>query len=243
MLSGSYWYYVYRNVTTQDGLFSIPSFKALYAQVFLDSDATADEYVDAARQFSNIVARCLSNSTGLLYHGYDPTRSYPIWGNLTSRGHSESIWGRAVGWTVTGLLLTLDIIPATDPNAAELRIIFVQLMKAILLAQDSRSGAWWQVMNFPARSGNFLESSATGLFAYAMVRGVRLGYLNGTDGVSVHQYVHSAKLAYGWLQKYAVLDLGDGTLGYNLTVDVCSINSTTSFDVRGSFSLPLLLKK
>jgi rhamnogalacturonyl hydrolase YesR len=240
VLSGSYWYYVYRNVTTQDGLFSIPSFKALYAQVFLDSDAMADEYVDAARQFSNIVECCLSNSTGLFYHGYDPTRSYPIWGNLTSRGHSESIWGRAVGWTVTGLLLTLDVIPATDPNAAELRVIFAQLMKAILQAQDSKSGAWWQVMNFPDWPGNFLESSATGLFAYAMFRGVRLGYLNGTDGVSVNQYVHSAKLAYGWLQKYAVLDLGDGTLGYNLTVDVCSINSTTGFDVRLSFSLPLL---
>jgi hypothetical protein len=28
-----------------------------------------------------------------------------------------------------------------------------------------------------------------------------------------------------------VLDLGDGTLGYNLTVDVCGMDSITEYDV------------
>lgn len=231
---GSYWYFVYRNVTTQDGLFSISAFKVLYASVF-DAGSTAAEYASAASQFSNIVDRSLSHSTGLLYHGYDPTRDFPVWGNLTSRGHSSSIWARAMGWTVTGLLETLDVIPAAEPAAAELRAIFVQLMKAILHAQDQTSGAWFQVMNFPNRQGNYLESSATGLFAHAMLRGVRLGYLGmgkgSDDQTSAAEYVHSAERAYQWLATNAVLDLGDGTIGYNLTVDVCSINSTTTFDV------------
>ncbi|KAH8819277.1 Six-hairpin glycosidase-like protein [Xylogone sp. PMI_703] len=236
---GSYWYYIYPNATTQDGLFSIPSFHALYAREFDKQNALA-AYKTAIEQFANIVDRCASHSThGLLYHGYDPTRSFPVWGNLTSRGHSQSIWGRAVGWTCTGLLLTLDVIP-DEPATLELRKeligIFVRLMSAIVRAQDE-SGGWWQVMNFPRRQGNYLESSSTGLFTQAILRGVRLGYL-GTpitrptfgDEFSAHQYIQAAEKGYEWLLKNALLDLGDNTLGYNLTVDVCSINSSTSFE-------------
>ncbi|OBU00250.1 hypothetical protein VE01_01617 [Pseudogymnoascus verrucosus] len=232
---GSYWYYVYPNVTTQDGLFSIPSFHSAYAHEF-DPNNALTAYQTSALQFSNIIDRCLSHSTGgLLYHGYDPTRSFPNWGNLTSRGHSQSIWARAVGWTCMGLLTTLDVIPDVPATAAirkELRGIFVQLMSAVARAQDGASGAWWQVMNFPGRQGNFLESSATGLFAYALLRGLRLGYLGTEDGdkFSARQYRRSADRAYDWLVNKALLELGDGTLGYNLTVDVCSINSTTAFD-------------
>jgi unsaturated rhamnogalacturonyl hydrolase len=243
--AGSYWYFVYRNVTTQDGLFSIPSFHSLYAREFDAYNALA-AYQTSALQFSNIVDRCLSKSAGgLLYHGYDPTRSFPVWGNLNSRGHSQSIWGRAVGWTCTGLLITLDVIPDVPETAAvrkELLLVFAQLMSAIVRAQDASSGAWWQVMNFPGRQGNFLESSATGLFAHAILRGIRLGYLgtaesgrNTGDEFNAGQYRQSAEKAYEWLLKNAVLDLGDGTLGYNLTVDVCSINSTTAFDVSRPF--------
>ncbi|RFU29018.1 hypothetical protein B7463_g7310, partial [Scytalidium lignicola] len=219
---GSYWYFTYPNATTQDGLFSIPSFHALYAREF-DSHNALTAYKTAALQFSNIVDHCVSHSTeGLLYHGYDPTGSFPVWGNLTSRGHSQSIWGRAVGWTCTGLLLTLDVIPeepATLEVREELIGIFVKLMNAILMAQDL-SGGWWQMMNFPGRHGNYLESSSTGLFSQAMLRGIRFGYLGTTtskilhgDQFSAEEYIWSAER--GW---------------YNLTVDICSINSHTSFE-------------
>lgn len=102
-------------------------------------------------------------------------------------------------------------------------------------------------MNFPSRAGNFLESSATGLFAYAVLRGLRLGYLGTVDSwrddgdeFSAEEYRRSAERAYEWLVNNALLDLGDGTVGYNLTVDVCSINSTTAFDVSRLFSFCFL---
>lgn len=199
-----------------------------------DPDFAPAAYDSAVIQFSNIVSRCLSHSSGLLYHGYDPTRLFPTWGNLTCPGHSSSIWGRAMGWTVTGLLLTLDAIPAGESTAAELRGMFSALMKSVLLAQDRETGAWWQVMDSPRRKGNFLESSATGLFAHAMARGVRLGYLDAVGGVAGAEYLAAARKAFSWLRQNAVLELGDGTFGYNLTVDVCSINSTTTFDVSPS---------
>lgn len=152
-----------------------------------------------------------------------------------------------------GLLITLDEIPDVPETGAirkQLRGIFVRLMNAIVHAQDVSSGAWWQVMDSPGRPGNFLESSATGLFAYSLLRGLRLGYLGTAESrkdavaeFGAEQYRQGAERAYDWLLNNAVLDLEDGTLGYNLTVDVCSINSTTAFDVSERFDCfpPLLL--
>jgi rhamnogalacturonyl hydrolase YesR len=226
---------VYKNVTTLDGTFSIPYFKALYARAFLDGHAATAEYHDAVRQFSNLFERCVVPS-GLVAHGYDPTRTFPIWGDLNPRGHSQSIWGRAVGWATTGMLLLLDIIPAHDPEAARLRHMFEELMAAVYRAQD-KSGAWWQVVDKPGQGKNFEESSFTGLAAYAMLRGVRQKYLGHSGTISASNYVHSATRAYRWLRRNAVVSDGKNTLGYNLTVDVCSINSTTAFEVRATFSL------
>ena len=226
-IPGSYWYFVYPNVTTQDVLFSLPHFTALYFHVFETGKCQHKKAYDTAvLQFTNMIKNCLATHTGgLLYHGYDPTRTYPIWGNLNRRGHSQSIWGRAMGWTVTGLLLTLDVIPPNDPHSVQLREMFSTLMRAIHVAQDKETGAWWQVMDYPRRRGNYLESSATGMFAHAMARGARLGYLPRDP------YVNASRKAYEWLHENAVVELEDGLLGYNRTVDLCSINSTTAFDV------------
>ena len=43
--------------------------------------------------------------------------------------------------------------------------------------QDEQSGMFWQVLDHPEAQGNYLETSGTALFAYAVLKGVRLGYL------------------------------------------------------------------
>ena len=43
--------------------------------------------------------------------------------------------------------------------------------------QDEETGMFWQVMDHPGVEGNYLETSGTALFAYAVLKGVRLGYL------------------------------------------------------------------
>ena len=43
--------------------------------------------------------------------------------------------------------------------------------------QDEETGMFWQVMDHPGVAGNYLETSGTALFAYAVLKGVRLGLL------------------------------------------------------------------
>jgi len=47
---------------------------------------------------------------------------------------------------------------------------------AVVRYQDSATGLWYQVSTNPWQSGNYLESSASCMFVYAL-HGVRQGYL------------------------------------------------------------------
>jgi rhamnogalacturonyl hydrolase YesR len=61
------------------------------------------------------------------------------------------------------------------------------------------------------------------MFVYALLKGARLGWLDGVQDV--------AEKAYGYLVDTFVDDFRNGTLGWNGTVSVCRLNSTASYSV------------
>lgn len=48
-------------------------------------------------------------------------------------------------------------------------------MDAMLKYQDE-SGMWYQVVNFGGMDKNYLETSGSSIMAYALLKGVRLGF-------------------------------------------------------------------
>ena len=65
-------------------------------------------------------------------------------------------------------------------------------MRHISLYADSRTGMWYQVMDSPYREGNYLEATASAMFTYVWLKGIRLGFLTGRE---------SAIQAYEFLMK------------------------------------------
>ena len=72
----------------------------------------------------------------------------------------------------------LDIAGENHKNRNDIISIIRDLSAALLRVQDE-SGMWWQVTDEGKRSGNYLETSGTAMFAYSFLKGVRLGYLGG----------------------------------------------------------------
>ena len=131
------------------------------------------------------------------------------------------------------LVDTLEILPSNlyASTWQSLYVKFNLLIEAALKVADPDSGLWWQVMDQPTREGNYLESSVSAMLTYALLKGNRLQYIsdsgNGTDGV-----VAAAKKAYQSLTDRFVDQFANGTLGWNGTVAVCSLNSTANYTVR-----------
>ena len=48
---------------------------------------------------------------------------------------------------------------------------------AVTRYQDAATGLWYQVLDKARAKGNYLESSASCMFVYALAKGVRRGYL------------------------------------------------------------------
>jgi rhamnogalacturonyl hydrolase YesR len=79
----------------------------------------------------------------------------------------------------------------------------------------------------PGREGNYIESSGSAMFAYSLLKGARLGYLKNSSLVATDVGVR----AQAYLTETFVVREANGTLGYNGTVAVCSLNSTATYEV------------
>jgi len=113
--------------------------------------------------------------TGLLYHGWDESKQQR-WADKQT-GLSSQFWGRAMGWYMMALVDTLDHYPAQDPGRKQLLAQLERDAAALARYQDGSTGLWYQVMDKGTEKGNYLESSASCMFVYALAKGVREGYL------------------------------------------------------------------
>lgn len=116
----------------------------------------------------------LQQPNGLFHHSY----------------RAPFFWGRGNGWAAASMTETLLAMPQDHPKRDQLLAAYQRMMDGLLLYQDS-SGLWFQVMNMPDDPRNWLETSGTGMFVFALATGVEQGWLSGS------QYRQAA--ADGWL--------------------------------------------
>ncbi len=169
---GGYWHKLrYPWQMWLDGLFMGEPFQAEYAVTF-DKPQMFDHVID---QFVLAEKNMRDPETGLLYHAWDESR-VQRWAD-DKTGTSEHFWSRAMGWYVMGLVDVLDLLPEDHPRRQELIDILNRTMESVLEVRDPETKVWYQVLNYPDREGNYLESTGSTMFTYVMIRGVNEGYL------------------------------------------------------------------
>jgi len=83
-------------------------------------------------------------------------------------------WGRGNGWVAAGMAELLRSLPKDHPRRARILEGYKKMMKSLLEFQGS-DGMWRQLID---RSDSWPETSSTGMFAFAMVTGVKNGWLD-----------------------------------------------------------------
>ncbi len=132
-------------------------------------------YDDAVDQLKITYERTLDPKTGLNRHAYDETRK-AFWADPQT-GLSQHCWGRAQGWYTMALIEVLDALPEDYSRRSEVIDLLRRDFDAILKWQDKQSGVWYQVMDSPGREGNYLESTCSAMFTYALLKAYRKGYV------------------------------------------------------------------
>ena len=174
---GGYWHKQrYPFQMWMDGLYMAEPFAVDYALGYLDGEAQAEALDHAALQFL-LAARYLRDpATGLYYHGWDEAKEQ-VWADPQT-GRSQEFWGRAMGWYAMALVDVLEDFPETHPDRGAILDLLRDYAEAVANVQDPVSGVWWQVLDKPNWEGNYLESSVSSMFTYALLKGVRLGLLD-----------------------------------------------------------------
>ncbi|GAB3773896.1 hypothetical protein GCM10028818_15890 [Spirosoma horti] len=188
-----------------DGLYMAEPFYAEYTRLY----GKASDFDDIVNQFVWMEKHARDEKTGLLYHGWDESREQK-WANKQT-GKSPNFWSRAMGWYVMALVDVLDYVPESYPRRGELVAILQRTLPAIVKYQDPKSGCWYQVTDRIGNKGNYLEASGTGMFVYALAKGVRMGYLPAT-------MVSSARKGYDGMLKNFISTDASGQVHLEKTV-------------------------
>ena len=208
---GGFWHKkIYPYQMWLDGLYMGEPFYAEYAATFHEEA----DFEDIAKQFILMERHSRDASTGLLYHGWDESRKQR-WAD-SATGRSPNFWGRAMGWYAMALVDTLDYFPETHPQRVELIAILNRLAAAVKKYQESKTGLWYQVLDKGGEKGNYTEASASCMFAYALAKGVRKGYLPDS-------YLKVAEKGYKGIVSQFIKQDASGQFNLDGTVSVAGL--------------------
>jgi rhamnogalacturonyl hydrolase YesR len=120
--------------------------------------ATNDaKYLDRAALEMAAYLDKLQQPNGLFYHAPD----VPFF------------WGRGNGWVAAGMTEMLRSLPGNHPQRARILEGYKKMMESLLKYQG-KDGMWRQLIDHPE---SWQESSCTAMFTFAMITGVKNGWL------------------------------------------------------------------
>ncbi len=196
---GSFWHKkIYPDQVWLDGIYMAQPFEAMYQMTFGNGDVS-----DILKQVRIVRDKMKDPVTGLYYHGYDASRK-AFWADPET-GLSKCVWLRALGWFFMALADLAEILPDGEERT-EIACVFSDLAKSVARFADPGTGLYWQVVDQGGREGNYPESSGSSMIACGMLKGVRLGLLDG-------EYNELARKTFGTLSGRLAWKNGEPELG------------------------------
>lgn len=209
-------------------LAQIVNFNGTGSNVFGSTEADWDMVF---KQLNIVWNMCWNSTDKLMYHAFEAnagtgtSKSHAeTWAGLNGNTkpytfHSAAYWGRANAWYLMALVDVLEAMKNAGQekttNYTTLKQHLADLAAGIAARQDATTGGWYQVMNDPSfkatsyngkssTASNYIETSATAIFAAAYFKAVRLGVLSST---TQYDYKTIAKNAFeGLVNNYTYLD-------------------------------------
>jgi len=121
---------------------------------------------DAAKQILQFHSRMFVPEKNLWMHGWIQEMS----------PHPAFHWARANGWALMATAELLSVLPKDHPDRTRLLDIFKSHAAGLRQVQ-APSGLWHQLLDRP---DSYEETSSSGMYVFALARGINLGLLNRT---------------------------------------------------------------
>ena len=214
---GGFWHkQTYPNQMWLDSIYMGEPFLDQYSVVFGTCGTFCSDTI--FKQMLLLSQHVRDATTGLLYHAWDdsPAGQKAAWADPTT-GRSPVVWDRALGWYTMALVDMLPDLPA-GANHDSLLAILTGIAAALKKDQDPATGLWFEVVDAGSMSTDWVETSGSAMFVYALKVGVNRGYLDSS-------YLAVATKGWQGLQTKVTTDSG-GLPTITDAVQGVSVNST-----------------
>ena len=128
-----------------------------------------------------------------------------------------------MGWYLMALVDVLDFLPEQHRDRAAIVRVLRDAADAAARVQDPVTGLWYQVLDQPSRSGNYLEASASSMFVYAFAKGARAGLLDS-------RYREMAERGFNGLVRHLVTVDPSGLVSLNGICQVAGLGGKQQRD-------------
>ncbi|HEY0677659.1 MAG TPA: glycoside hydrolase family 88 protein [Chitinophagaceae bacterium] len=155
------WHYYNKGMTWQTRMWIDDMFMITAAQAQAYRATGNRNYIDRAAREMVLYLDSLQKPNGLFYHAPD----VPFF------------WGRGNGWMAAGMSELLRSLPKDNPDRPRIMEGYKTMM-ASLLKYQADDGMWRQLID---DAGSWPETSCTGMFTFAMITGVKEGWLDATS--------------------------------------------------------------
>jgi rhamnogalacturonyl hydrolase YesR len=220
-----------------DGVFMGQMFMLRYGTSIGDRKHCFDE---AVRQILIFANHAQKGQTGLYYHAWaaNPALATVLpgrtvqWENPAS-GLSPEVWSEGLGWYALVLVEALAKLPKDHPRRAEIQDVFIHLAAALKQTQDPESGGWFLIVDKPAQAGNWIDTSGTAMFTYAIERGIDLGLLDRSHYKPVVVNGYRAITANAIINKQGLVDIHSACDGLCVQASYSDyVNCTRSLNAK-----------
>lgn len=210
--------------------------------------ATASSIADGVYARLNWVSTNMTYTTAegvtLYHHGWGPGTDYKNGNGVT--------WGRGTGWYAAALVDCIALMEDISYDSAKISTLKGHLKTLLdgMLEYQNANGMWYNVVydkknnaTGTAVSGNYLETSGTGLMAYALMTACTKGWLgetyreaglNAIDGIMTTNYDGSS---FSKIIKSSGVE--STASNYNKTKDSNNKNNIVSDEAKGTGAIIL----
>jgi unsaturated rhamnogalacturonyl hydrolase len=187
------------------GIFLIQMYKATNELSFLN-----DYVTEVKGHFEYLY----DHEYNLWYHGWDEdgidnrsfqTGSIDGWTTPEDK-NSDEFWGRGNGWIIVSIIDALSVMDPSSEDYHFLKEIYGNMIFSLSTHHDAQNGHWYNLINKPHIGKNFIESTSTVMYSYALLKGIRCNIISNPDFAITQQRSVSQGLAeYSLLKKDSIL--------------------------------------
>lgn len=234
--AGGFWHKKkYVNQMWLDGLYMGPALYAEWQGNFGIEKCKEDNYKawdDITLQFDTVFAYTWDSEKKLNYHAWsaEPKNDASSFWADPKTGRSEEFWARGMGWFFAALVDVLEYMP-NDHSSRNRLVKYTNMVADGLKArQDSETGCWYQLLQYDSTLtsscgiNNYLESSASSMYAYSYLKGIRLGVLDKKT------YMPIAQKAYKGLINQFIVEEPNGKIKIVQSCESAGLSNTRKGD-------------